>query len=221
MKLKSLPSFAAGGSGQAASRAVIMATAIAALTGCASQVAVPQHRAMIDAKPEREKRDRISSIQLVSVNGSPSHGTQTALQPGRNKVRIRFEWPQGGAQEVDLAFHAKEGQRYFVHYDTMPPSVDRLIESTSLDQAGTDLSAGAAYAGEGFVFFLPTVFALWTAGAIQRGANQVAEQHKPARYVDLMVIAHHSSDGVVRTVRAYPDGRVDAAPWAAWAKMSP
>lgn len=57
--------------------------------------------------------------------------------------------------------------------------------------------------------------------AIQRGANEIEEQHKPARYMNLMVVSRHGGEGVVRTVRAYPDGRVDAAPWAAWARMSP
>ena len=38
-------------------------------------------------------------------------------------------------------------------------------------------------------------------------------------HIDLMVVAEHSSQGIVRKFRAYPDGRVDGKPWAAWARM--
>jgi len=56
-------------------------------------------------------------------------------------------------------------------------------------------------------------------GIGERISHGVTQHGKPATHIDLMVTAHHSSQGVVRQVRAYPDGRVDEKPWAAWAQM--
>jgi hypothetical protein len=40
----------------------------------------------------------------------------------------------------------------------------------------------------------------------------------PAHYIDLIVVCRQNPEGIVRRVRAYPDERVDAAPWAAHAQ---
>jgi hypothetical protein len=182
---------------------------------------VAQAHAVIDAKPERARRDRIDGIQLVSINGTPAHGTKTALKPGRNTVRVRFAWPQGGTQEADLAFYSRAGQQYFVQYDAMPPYTNRLLEPTSPDEAATEILRTSASAREGFIFLIPPAVALWSAGFVSRSANEIAEKRKPAHYMDLRVISRHNGEGIVRTVRAYPDGRNDAGPWDAWAQMSP
>ena len=49
--------------------------------------------------------------------------------------------------------------------------------------------------------------------------HSVDQHSQAATHIDLMVIAPKSDQGIVRRVRAYPDGRVDAKPWAAWAQM--
>ncbi len=59
------------------------------------------------------------------------------------------------------------------------------------------------------------------ASAVQRVTSQARELAKPADYIDVMVVAKNSPEGIVRRVRAYPDGRVDEKPWAAHAQMGP
>ena len=51
--------------------------------------------------------------------------------------------------------------------------------------------------------------------AIPEGSGD-ALYFKPAEYVDVSVISEDPTEGVVRRVRAYPDGRVDSKPWDAW-----
>lgn len=54
----------------------------------------------------------------------------------------------------------------------------------------------------------------------QRMSDQARNVPRPAEYVDLLVVATKDLDGVVRRVRAYPDGRVDSASWAACGGLS-
>lgn len=194
---------------------------LAGLSGCASTThdAPPPGRALIDATPDSSRRDRIDGIHLVSVNGIPVNGTQTALNPGRNSVRIGFRWPQGGNQEVDLVFHAVAGSTYIVQYDVFPPYANRMAEPTDLEKRAGEVAGLSQGSGEAMLLVGPPALALWGAGFVKRGANEAAEHHKPAQYIDLMVICRRSGEGIVRRVRAYPDGRVDAAPWAAHAQM--
>jgi hypothetical protein len=201
--------------------ALLAATFIACLSSCASTThdPPPPGQALIDATPDLDRRDRIDGIQIVSVNGIPKHGTQTALTPGRNTVRVGFRWPQGGSQEVDLVFHAVAGSRYIIQYDVFPPYANRMDESTDLEHRAGDVAGLAQGSGEAMLLFGPPALVLWGAGYLKRGANEAAEHRKPAHYIDLMVVCRQNAEGIVRRVRAYPDGRVDAAPWAADAQM--
>lgn len=191
------------------------------LSGCASTTreTPPPGHALIDATPDPDRRDRIDGIRLISVNGAPAHGTRTALNPGRNTVRIGFRWPQGGSQEVDLDFHAVAGSTYIIQYDVFPPYANRMGESTDLEHRAGEVAGLSQGSGEAMLLVGPPALALWGAGYLKRGANEAAEQRKPAHYIDLMVLCRQNSEGIVRRVRAYPDGRVDAAPWAAHAQM--
>lgn len=195
--------------------------AAAGLSSCATTThdAPPAGRALIDATPDPARRDRIDGIHLVSVNGTPVHGTQTALNPGRNTVRLGFRWPQGGSQEVDLVFHAVAGSVYIIQYDVFPPYANRMAEPTDLEHRAGEVAGLSRGSGEAMLLVGPPALVLWGAGFMKRGANEAAEHRKPAQYVDLMVICRQSGEGIVRRVRAYPDGRVDAAPWAAHAQM--
>lgn len=201
--------------------ALLAGCVFGALAGCASTThdPPPPGRALIDATPDLDRRDRIDGIHLVSVNGTPVHGSQTTLKPGRNSVRIGFRWPQGGDQEVDLLFHAVAGSTYIVQYDVFPPYANRMGEPTDLEHRAGEVAGLSRGSGEAMLLVGPPALALWGAGFAKRGANEAAEHRKPAHYIDLMVICRHSGEGIVRRVRAYPDGRVDAAPWAAHAQM--
>lgn len=186
----------------------------------------PGH-ALINATPEKSERDRLDGIRLVSINGRPAPGTKASLTPGRNNVKIRFTWPQGGRQEVDLRFHATEGHLYSVQYDVHPPYVNRFRQPTRWDESASELTGGLANLIDGgdpgdakaAGFFIPVYLALGTANTIERVTSHAGERSKPADYIDIMVVAKNSPEGIVRRVRAYPDGRIDARPWAAQAQM--
>lgn len=201
--------------------ALLAGCALAGLSSCATTThdAPPPGRAQIDATPDPDRRDRIDGIHLVSVNGTPVHGTQTALTPGRNTVRIGFRWPQGGHQKVDLEFYAVAGSTYIIQYEVYPPYANRMGEPTDLEHRAGEVAGLSQGSGEAMLLVGPPALALWGAGFMKRGANEAAEHRKPAHYIDLMVLCRQNSEGIVRRVRAYPDGRVDAAPWAAHAQM--
>ena len=201
--------------------ALLGATSVACFSSCASTTddTPPAGRALIDATPDLDRRDRIDGIQIVSVNGLPTHGTQTTLTPGRNTVRVGFRWPQGGSQEVDLVFHAVAGSRYIIQYDVFPPYANRMGESTDLEHRAGEVAGLAQGSGEAMLLVGPPALVLWGAGYLKRGVNEAAEHQKPAHYIDLIVVCRQNSEGIVRRVRAYPGGLVDAAPWAAHAQM--
>ena len=197
------------------------AATVTGLSGCASTTrdSPPPGQALIDATPDPDRRDRIDGIHLVSVNGLRTSGTETALVPGRNTVKVGFRWPQGGSQEVDLQFHAVAGSTYIIQYEVFPPYANRMGEPTDLEQRAGDVAGLAEGSGEAMLLVGPPALALWSAGFLKRGANEAAEHRKPAHYIDLIVVCRQNAEGIVRRVRAYPDGRVDAAPWAAHAQM--
>ncbi len=201
--------------------ALLAAAFVAGLSSCASTThdPPPPGHAQIDATPDPDRRDRIDGIQLISVNGIPTRGTKTALTPGRNTVRAGFRWPQGGGQEVDLVFHAVAGSNYIIQYDVFPPYANRMDEPTDLEHRAGDVAGLSQGSGEAMMLFGPPALVLWLPGYLKRGANEAAEHRKPAHSIDLMVVCRQNAEGIVRRVRAYPDGRVDAAPWAAHAQM--
>jgi len=193
------------------------ASACLLLGSCASmsERPPPPGSAIIEAKPDPEHREQIEGIELVSINGRSVKGTRSVIQPGPNTVRTRFRWPQGLVQEADLRFYATPGISYFINYDVYPPHNVAFSSVTegSLNGAGTD---GNPYAAMGAVLLAVPITAI---AAGERIGHEVTQHRKAATYIDLTVVAHQSSQGTVRQVRAYPDGRVDEKPWAAWAQM--
>lgn len=196
------------------------ALALIALSACGSGSRAPAGLAVLDARPEREKRDRIRDTHVVSVNREPVRGSEVMLKPGRNQIRIGYTWPQGGAQEVDLVFHARPNRSYLVKYEPSPASANRLVEYNKWDLAAGDVATMGAHAGQAGFIFAPPALALLGVGFAERVGTQIAESRRPATSLDLMVISSDNAEGIVRRVRAYPDGRVDSASWAAYAQMS-
>ena len=195
------------------------ATACLLLGSCAptSEQPPPPGSAIIDAKPDPEHRGRIEGIELVSINGRSVKGTRSVIQPGPNTVKTRFRWPQGLVQEVDLRFYATPGTVYFINYDAYSPEYER--DNRVAQKIGRELfddSGSAEGAIVSAIFLAPPLAVIGIAEGIGHG---VFKNPQPATRIDLMVVAHHSSEGTVRQVRAYPDGRVDGKPWAAWAQM--
>ncbi len=194
----------------------IAAIACILLESCASTTVTtpPPGFALIDAIPEPKYRERVDGIALVSINGMRVKGTRHVIKPGPNTIKTRFRWPHGAVQEADLPFYATPGTAYFINYDVFPPHCEfksNLARNTF---------EGVAGAGEAGAYLLVPAMAVALAGtAVQLVGHSVDQQFKPSTYIDLTVIAHHSSQGTVRQVRVYPDGRVDEKPWAAWAQM--
>jgi hypothetical protein len=193
------------------------ATGCLLLGSCASTTIKPPPAgsAVIDAAPDPKHRDRIKGIELVSINGAGVKGTRCVIEPGLNTIKTRFRWPQGQDQQVQLRFYATPGTIYFIYYDVYPPSTEltNTVAGKIVESLGQGDGYGAVF---GTLVLGPPVAALAVGERISHG---VAQHGKPATHIDLMVIAHHSSQGTVRQVRAYPDGRVDEKPWAAYAQM--
>ena len=185
---------------------LLAATACLLLGSCASTADMPPPpgSAIIDATPDAKHMDRVEEIELVSINGRSVKGTRSVIQPGPNTIKTRFRWPQGQVQEADLRFYATPGTVYFINYNVYPPA-KKLTNSVA--QKIVDSS---------YIFGGPPAAVV---GVCEQVGHGIAEYRKSATYIDLAVTAHHSSQGVVRQVRAYPDGRVDGKPWAAWAQM--
>lgn len=175
-----------------------------------------QGSAIIDAIPGAEHMDQIEGIKLVSINGKSVKGTRSVIQPGPNTIKTRFRWPQGQVQEADLRFYATSGIVYFINYDVYPPRKE-FTDGVAGGMVNSISSSGDPYAALIGTIILGPVAAVTGTG--ERIAHGVAQQRQSATYIDLMVVAHHSSQGTVRKVRTYPDGRVDEKPWGAWAQM--
>ena len=193
-------------------RFAVLSAAIACLLlgSCASTTVTPPPpgSAIIDAEPHAEHRQAIEGIQLLSINGRGVKGTRSVIQPGPNTIKTRFRWPQGLVQEADLRFYATPGIVYFINYDVYSPRNELPSSAVERAMEGADSAT--------ILMFGVPMAAMAAVEKIGHGATQ---QRQSATYIDLAVVAHHSSQGTVRQVRAYPDGRVDEKPWAAWAQM--
>jgi hypothetical protein len=174
----------------------------------ATQKPPPPGMAVIDATPDDYYRDRIDGIRFVSVNGQKARGSLLKLQPGETRVRLRFDWPQGGKHEVDLEFEARPDTIYDVRYAVHPPYVGRLSQPGPLDDATGGIVDIAAQGGEGAFLFLPAIAAMGSAAVFTRASKEVSEQSKSAHYVDVRVAARNFSQGLVCNRRIYPDGRI-------------
>lgn len=193
------------------------AAACLLLGACASTTETPPPPgfAIIDSKPDPKHRDRLEGIELVSINGKEVKATRSVIEPGLNTIKTRFRWPQGHDQQVLLRFYATPGTIYFIYYDVYPPATELTnpVAGKVVDSLG---DAGAGGAIFGTILLGPPAAVIGIGEKINHGVTQ---HGKPATHIDLIVMAHHSSQGTVRQVRAYPDGRVDEKPWADWAQM--
>lgn len=190
---------------------LLAALGAAFLSSCASTTDRPPSPGMarFDATPDAKRRDRIDGIHISAVNGQEVDDSELDIKPGRTKVRVGFDWPQGGDQEVDLDFDARPDKTYVVYYDVYPPYMNRLQQSGSFDDAAGAMLGAAGGMGEGAILMLPPFAAAATGALAVRVGNEIAEDWKPADYVDVMVVAQHSPQGVACTRRVYPDGRVE------------
>lgn len=181
------------------------------LGSCAStpDMPPPPGAAIIDATPDPRHQNRVEGVELVSINGKSVQGTRCVIAPGLNIITTRLRWPQGLVQEADLRFYATPGTVYLVKYDLYPSDKD---DTTGLAQK-LEFEANK---GMGLLYIAPLVAAV---AVVEKTGVNLYNQRPPATHIDLKVVAHQSGQGIVRQVRAYPDGRVDGKPWAAWAQM--
>jgi len=181
------------------------------LASCASTTKRPPSPGMarIDATPDAKYRDRIDDIRVTKLNGTPVRGTDLEVQPGKNRMRLGFNWPQGGDQEVDLEFNARPNTKYFVRYDVHPPYTERLGQTGILDATTGEIFAASSGTIADVFLTIPAGVVMGGAAMATRLNNEIAEDSRAANYVDVMVIAQHSSQGVVCTRRVYPDGRTE------------
>lgn len=191
---------------------VVVALGSCFLSSCASTTDRPPApgMAMFDATPDAERRDRIDGIRVASINGRPVRGSEHQLAPGRNRVRVGFKWPQGGDQEVDLPFNARPNKTYVVYYDVHPPYVNRLEQGGALDAATGELVGAAALMDVGAIVMLYPIAATGAGAVMTRVGHEIAEDSKPASYVDVMVVAQRSLEGVTCRRRVFPDGRIES-----------
>ncbi len=159
---------------------------------------------MIDSTPDPSRSDRITGMKIVSVNGKPTRGEEANLTPGRNQVRVSFSWPKVGRKEVDLDFKVKAGTIYVIYYGVHPlvarnPShvmagIDHMWDATDPDSAPVILV--------GSIIMTPL-------GIAETAAQRGLENNAPSNYVDVMVVAQQSLDGIVCHRRVHPDGGVE------------
>lgn len=183
---------------------LLMGGAVFLLLGaCAStKTPPPAGLAVIDVKPDANFRKGIGGISLVSINEGKVKGTRSVINPGLNSIKTKFKWPNGWVQQVDLRFYATPGSVYTTHYDVFPP----------LPESRTPM-ADKVFDGAGMAapMILPSA-------AIIGAGEWVASSSPTSTYIDLVVFGPNS-EGAVRKVRAYPDGRVETKPWSLWAQM--
>ncbi|WP_338690598.1 hypothetical protein [Haloferula helveola] len=166
----------------------------------------PPGMGVLDTTPDLPRRDRIDDLRIVAVNGRPAKGDEAELSPGRNRVRVRFSWPQGGQQELDLDFNVRPGKIYAVYCDVDPPLAHHagaLARGTGSMLEGADNDPFAPIgAGLAVAAIAPFLVA-------EASTMRVSDQSAPATRVDLMVVAQHSSEGIVCNRRVYPNGRIE------------
>lgn len=166
----------------------------------------PPGMAVLDATPNADRRDRIDGIRIVAVNGIPANGTEAELSPGKNQIRVRFKWPQGGSQEVDLGFNARPDIIYAIYYDVYPPLVHRPggLESTT----GAIMNDLPRDGGSGLVAAIAAGF-MAPFAATEAAVKRTDENSEAADHVDLMVVAQRSPQGIACTRRVHADGRIE------------
>lgn len=194
----------------------------AALTSCGSlspPPAPPVGQALIDATPGKEDQDRIKGMRITSINGVSRSGDEAVLGTGLNVVTVRYNWPQGGTQEVNLKFKALPNRSYRVKTDPFPPTLNQFRGTTEVSNAAAALhhkafdlmgNHGSAPLG---ALVLPPAIVLGAADYAYRCKESVRENRSAAQYVDVMVISEKLDEGVVRWVRAYPSGHVETNRW--------
>ena len=110
-----------------------MAVLALGLASCAGSKTRPMAgAAMIDAVSKKDDQTRVRKSRIISVKGAKPHGREAHIAAGLTEVKVRYNWPQGGEQEVDLRFRAHPDRKYFVKYAAFPPSVDKLSGTTAL-----------------------------------------------------------------------------------------
>ncbi len=108
---------------------------------------------------------------------------------------------------------------YFIYYDVYPPYTEFANRT---GRVSGQVGKGLAATGEPFLLFVGGLFLIPSAAVAtiaERVDHSVDQHSQAATHIDLMVISPKSDQGIVRRVSAYPDGRVDEKPWAAWAQM--
>lgn len=172
--------------------------------------------ARLDAVPRGKNRDRIKRAKLVSVNGAPAKGRSAKVPVGSNSVAISLSLPQGGSMAVPLKFYARANQDYFVRFDPFPPTASQFSGTTdAMVAAGSFLQASASLQEmphpvahlAGAVVLAPGIL-LAAGDRLYRVGETIREYHSAIKYVDVMVISRNPAEGVVRRVRAFPDGRL-------------
>ena len=197
----------------------LLSICIAGLVGCA-ETGTPRPSAgmaILDAASPHVGQDRIVHSSIISVNGMAVGRRQCELSPGRNTVRVGFQWPQGGEGQVNLRFHATAGTTYCVSYDPYPPYAERGSRGEKLP----DLVSGMGDMGMATIAISPLIGAMTVPLVGEGMAGDARERQRPADRMDIRVIAYRSPQGIVREVRVWPDGRVDEATRAPYAQMSP
>lgn len=191
-------------------RALLVLLACLFLASCAGTTSRQPSpgMALVDATPDTQYRDRVDDIRISALNGKAVRGTELKLPPGKTKMRVGFDWPQGGDQEVDLDFNAKPNVKYIVRYDVHPPYTSRLSQGGILDDTAGAIFGTASGSVVDIFLTIPASVAVGTAAMATRAKNEISEHSRAANYVDVMVVAQHSSQGVVCNRRVYPDGRI-------------
>ena len=161
--------------------------------------------ALVDVAPEDKKQGRLSGIRLTSVNGAKHSKSWAELQPGRNRIEISFNWPQGGKQSVEFNFNAHKDRVYFVYLDRYPPCY--RAHGSGWDDAFVNSMALGGEMGQGAPLALPFMAVTGLGSLAERGRMSVAEKLKDAMHVDVALVAPRTSQGTIEIIRAYPDGR--------------
>lgn len=187
--------------------------------------------AILNADAGKHHRNRMKDSRIISVNGVSGAGKEAQVAAGLTTATVRYNWPQGGAQEVNLKFRARSDRRYFVKYAAFPPNVEKLSGTTALSTTADGFGQASfgvmersmmsynpvervAGAALGAAILSPAVV-LGSVDYFSRIGQDIADKRKAAQWVDMMVISEKEAEGVVRFVRVYPSGKVLWQPWDA------
>jgi hypothetical protein len=185
-----------------------VATGFLFLGACAStpKTPPPPGSAIIDVKPDPDRRRGVDGIALVSINGGKAKGTRSVIKPGLNTIKIQFNWPHGQDQQADLQFYATQGTVYTIHYEVYPTRTKfkSSVAEKMIDGSGLDIVLVGPLAA--------------ITGVGERIAHNVHQNRLSSTYIDLVVLGS-LSEGMARKIRVFPDGRVQTKPWSSWAQM--